>query len=346
MHPVALTFIGEEIDGDNETPWLDELKDAQTRWGIHLMRVAPSSSSRTVFLLDPKCENGDELPPFAVKCHLPVRISRCYRHYQSKTLRHAVLISGELEQANIPILPETLGIALPTAKNGKRGWGFTVRELTPRPTILDRKTKLIPCFSLYGHDIHDLQGDPLLFKLIRDQSKKTPLDYVLDYIITPIVHDFCKAFLQLGILLEAHGQNTLLEIDADTYEPLRIVHRDFDVNVDSRIRKVRGLQMESYNDLKLQNNAFKDQSQENWLSMIYDSCIGHHHFAYLAQFLKNYFSIEESLVEEKCRRTFSAAFPNSNEYFAKEVCYYSDKPIVDDIYGIVSTGKKPVWRPS
>lgn len=129
-----------------------------------------------------------------------MRISRYYRHYQSKTVRYVVLMSGELEQGGIPILPDILGIALSTSNHGKHGWGFTAREMTPRSAILNSKTKLIPCFSLYRHDIPDLQ----------DQSKKTPLNYAFDYIIVPIIHNFCKTFLQLGILVEAHRRRRYL----------------------------------------------------------------------------------------------------------------------------------------
>ncbi len=205
VHPVAFM-----VEGVDKPPWLHLLTTAQARSESQLMRVAPSASSRTLIILDPRSTNSEQLPPFAVKCHCPVRISRYYRHFESHTVRHAVMMSAELERINIPILPETLGIALPNTKDRQGGWGFVVREMTPRPAILDRKTKLMPCFSLYGRDIHDLEGEPLLVKLIRHQSKKNAINYVLDYIMVPIIRNFCKAFLQLGILLEAHGQNTLL----------------------------------------------------------------------------------------------------------------------------------------
>ncbi|UJR17312.1 hypothetical protein I4U23_004207 [Adineta vaga] len=341
VHPVVF-----EVNKTNPSPWIHLLQNPRQHLKTSLLRVTPFASSRSLLVLDLFTKTNRPLPSFVVKCHCPVRISRYYRNLGPRTIHHSILMSGELESIDIPILPETIGISLPATKDGKYGWGFLIREMTPRPIILHRETKLIPCFSLYGLDLHHLDDEPLLIQLIRHQSKKSPADYILDYIMIPIIQNFCRAFLHLGILLEAHGQNVLLEIDSNTNEPLRVVHRDFDLVVDSRIRRARGLQLESFSQLKFKHGLSDDQPEGGWLSMIYDSSIGHHHFSYLAKLIENYFSIPASFVQEQCQKAFIEAFPNSKDYFPEEIHYYSDTPIDEDIYPVVSTGKKPIWRPS
>ena len=340
VHPVVF-----EVSENDQPPWLNLVKKAQARFKTPVVCVAPFASSRSLLALDPEGDTKRHLPPFVIKCHCPVRISRYIRDLGPQTIRHSVLMSHELERSGIPILPETLGISLPAVRGGKCGWGFIVREMTPRPAILGCRTQLIPCFSLYGRDVHDIEGDPLLVKLIRHQSKKHAADYILDYIMLPIIRNFCSTFLRSGILLEAHGQNILLEIDASTCEPLRVVHRDFDLVLDSRIRTGRGLQMESFVEAELES-GYSEHSESGWLSMIYDSSIGHHHFDYLADLARDYFGVKKTFLQEQCQKAFAEAFPNSLDYFPNDVHYYADTAIERDNYPVVSTGKKPVWRPS
>jgi len=298
------------------------------------LKGVPTSSSQTLFILDPKN------PSHAIKCHSPFQVSRFNRNLSPLMIQHSIAVSDLLDQLNIPHLPESIGISLPN-REGKDGFGFIIREMTPRP-FHPEKRLLIPCFALYGRDINHLNEPPLLVKLINN-SHENPKDFVLNYVMFPIIEAFVLAFKSQGILLEAHGQNTLLEVD-EHLRPTRIIHRDFDNLADGDRRRALGLSCEGF---KITPN----DPPGGFHSLFYDSLIGHHHFDYLAKVLKEYFQVPEKLLQEACRAKFQELFPDYAQYFPPKVYYYADLPSGETPreaikYPLVNTGQTPTWRPA
>jgi len=225
--------------------------------------VVPTSSTRTVLSL--------AVPPHFIKLHLPKRISRFNRRLRTSSVEYSVSISRDLEKVTFnqfAYLPETIGIAYD--RNG--GFGFLVREISPRPLEQDRF--LIPYFSLYSQDTKKSGDKPLLVQMI-DLRGEDPTSFVLEKILSPLIRAWCVVLKERGILLESHGQNVLLEIDHDL-NPNRVVHRDFQSSmVNPSIRVAEGL-----------DNPFKKHligvdgyfTREQEYSLVYDYLIGHHLF--------------------------------------------------------------------
>lgn len=288
--------------------------------------VSPTSSSRTVMVIK-------EIPHF-IKLHYPKRISRFIRRLRKNTIQNCIEVSQDLQNlSDFAYLPETIGIVYGTKEEN---WGFIIREFTPRPHQIE-KNFLIPLFALYSQDVNALNDPSLLFQLIH-QLNEDPLTFVLNHIMKPIIQKWCSAVTERGILLEFHGQNTLLEMDEKFY-PNRIVYRDLDVYVDREIRKEKGLHLnfpESY--------LIDPERRQALYSLNYDSFIGHHLFDYLASFLKKIYGIDVHLLQNHCKEYFNLCFPHSHLYFSNKVFYYSDEILPENKYKLIEMNKIPTWR--
>lgn len=351
VHPVVHELEGLDMPDKAQRmpPWLHLVQEPCRDREIGSLTVLPTASSRSVVVIGFGQEgewNGRTLPPFGLKLHCPVQISRYVRNLGPRTIRHSVMVSRDLELLRIPILPETIGFSLPPTDD-KFGWGFIVRELTVRPSLSpERRTCLIPCFSLFARDSEHMDADPLLVKLIREQTERSPARYILDFVMLPIIRDFCIAFSEVGILLEAHAQNSLLEVDAETHVPIRIVHRDLDDTVDARVRSALGLPIKGFSDYQLILEPTQAEPEGSVHSLIFDSSIGHHHFDYLAALAKQFFDVPETLLQEECCAEFARMMPASSmKLFPNEIYYYLDRPLEQNVFPLGATGRKPVWRP-
>ncbi|MBI5274524.1 MAG: hypothetical protein HY860_05675, partial [Chlamydiales bacterium] len=301
------------IFGNKAVPHMEELMTMPT---IAPFCTTPTSSSRSVVVLD------KEDYPFVVKCHCPVKVSRFHRNLGPATIRHSVTVSHILDHTSITHLPETIGISLPSTTT-ERGWGFIVREMIARPSLSTTtpvKTMLIPCFALYGRDLHHPEELPLIVKMIHN-STEDPKSYVLNHVMLPIIEDFVRAFKSEGILLEAHGQNSLLEVDEEL-NPIRIIHRDMDDTVDANIRRSLGLSMDGLSKGQIIEDPTEQEPLGSVHSLIYDSSIGHHHFSYLAQVMHEYFGVAEEELQQACKEKFLELFPDHERYFPREIYYY------------------------
>jgi hypothetical protein len=298
--------------------------------------VAPSSSTRTLYVLDHKA-------PHALKVHFPFRISRYGRKMRHEVLEQAIAVSAELEQGisqlddRFAFLREVIGVAHENLRpNSDRGenWGYLVRDMRPFPHVGEDRP-LIPGFALYGKDFFDPRKPPLLFELIGDRN---PLSYVLEEIMLPIIRHWVACFLTFGYLLEPHGQNVLLEIDGAMH-CRRIVHRDLSIGIDMRRRRDIGLsdgRLNAYN--RMENSAFH--------SITYDKFMGGHFFdRIVATCLEKHPSLSKEDFCRPCREEFARLLPQYATYFPSTVWYFSEvrdrynKPLYQD------TGISPEWRP-
>ena len=95
------------------------------------IQVAPTASTRTVFVLKPT----DGVPRHFLKLHYPVRISRFNRRLRRKNIQNSVTVTCELagvRAERFAYLPDVLGV---TFGSGANAWGFLVREASPRPFV-------------------------------------------------------------------------------------------------------------------------------------------------------------------------------------------------------------------
>lgn len=299
--------------------------------------VAPSSSTRTLFVLDSE-------QPHAVKVHFPFKVSRYTRKMRDEVIEQAIHVSRELEAGmtkmgdDFAFLREVIGISIkaqPDESERGENWGFLVRDMCPFPKVEQPRT-LVPGFALYGEDFHHPGQTPLLIELIGSQE---PVQYVLEKILKPIIRHWLDCFRHFGFLLEPHGQNVLLELDG-AYQIKRIVHRDLSVGIDMRLRRLKGLP-----DGPL--NHYNRMEQSAFHSICFDRFMGSHFFDRIIQTcLEHYPGVCESDFTQPCQALVAQYFPEYQAHFPNTVWYFSEardqynKPLYQN------TGQAPKWRPN
>ncbi|PIE69265.1 MAG: hypothetical protein CSA21_03155 [Deltaproteobacteria bacterium] len=316
-------------------PYLEEIRAHGTRTAP--LRVSPSSSTRTLFVLD-------GYPDHALKVHFPFRVSRYGRKMRDEVIEQAVNVSRELE-ADIDLLDqrfaflrEPLGIAhvnLDTSTARGENWGYLVRDMRPFPLYPGEKPHLLPGFALYGQDFFAPDAPPLLHALI-DQDD--PLAVVLESIMLPIVRHWVDCYLHFGYMMEPHGQNTLLEIDT-AGKIRRIVHRDLSVGLDMRRRRDVGRSATGL------NNYNRMESGE-FTSITYDMFTGSHFFDRIVTCCCQHSPhLQAEDFRRPCRELFARLFPDHARYMPRTVHYFSEQRDRFNKPLFVDTGQVPCWRP-
>lgn len=168
-----------------------------------------------------------------------------------------------------------------------------------------------------------------------------PVPFVINGIFAPIVECWAKVARERGILLEAHAQNTLLEIDRD-FIPRRVVHRDCDVWVDLGARHRAGLETPF---LGRGIAADTDVELQQHYSLVYDQFIGHHFFDYVMGILKAYFRVDDEVVRTRVREIFHRSFPDADRFFpARTMFKFGNETPSDRKFMLEDMRQAPVWR--
>lgn len=325
----VLFAVHPEIWGDDSVDRMDELQSLARGERIE---VCPTASTRTVFASGLQ----DVVPKHFLKLHFPRYISRFDRRLRRLNIANSIAVTRDLagfQFDKFAYLPDTLGFVL---GNGHGCWGFIVREARPVPIAESRF--LIPSFALYGGDLKHPDDLPLLIQLIQ-HSRADPETFVTEEIIIPVIECWTRVARQRGILLESHGQNTLLEIDRE-FKPKRIVHRDFDVWVDQEARRKVGLPQVF--ESGMDESA---ETMEHHYSLIYDHFLGVEFFDYVLACLGKFYKIDETAVQERARNAFHRSFPDSGDYFPTDTTFYfSDEPSSGNEPALVDTKEAPKWR--
>lgn len=228
MHPDAVPFFK------------DQLGELVTR----RIPAKPTASFRT-FLVS----------PHMVKVSLPEKMSGAQRMVYSLQMERAVSISKLLSR--IPVeqsrsrkfgfLPEVAGVHL---KNEQNPYGFIVREIPEE--ILKGKNTLVPLFSFFAKPPEGPEGGKgeSLFHDWIVRNKGDALQMTREQLLKPLVESYLFAYFEHGVLVEAHQQNTLLEIDGAGNPTGRIFYRDLDgARVNPKIREKRGLSNSFLNEV-------------------------------------------------------------------------------------------------
>lgn len=323
--------IHPEIASDTSIPYIAELIRFPREGEI---AVVPTSSTRTVF-----AKNHDGLPPHFLKLHYPRRISRFIRNIRRKVVENSIEVSRDLlampPLSGVGYLSESIGLAYGDSENG---WGVIIRESTPRP-YQETGKYLIPYFALYSQDRYRDQDEPLLVQLVRFLNAK-PEEFIFSNIMLPLIKSWCEITLTRGILLESHGQNTLLELNG-LLEPTRIIHRDFAVRIDPEVRALRKLSM----PFVTKRIGIEAPHPKNRIySLLYDHFISHHLFDYIAQLAETKLGVSRSLLYTKCKEAFHSYFPDASSQFPKTTFYYSPEILPDNQSELVDTNQLPNWR--
>jgi len=327
VHPQVLAQGG----GD---PYLERIL-ARGRPGPGL-EVVPSSSTRTVYVPGSR-------PFHALKLHFPFRISRYGRRMRAEVLEQATLVSMELQGAAPAMGPdfsyqrEVFAAACkPKEADSARGenWGFLIREMTPFPWAGEEHT-LIPGFALFGRDFHDPHIPPLVLQLL---GGRDPATFLLEQVMFPAIRHWVTCFRNLGLMLEPHGQNVLLEVDSHM-QVRRLVYRDLNVGVDQRRREDLGLPSWGENTYNLMDTGA-------FASITYDMFMGGHFFDHLLEAVASYLpGLDPEGYRGPCREHFGSLFPEHEAYLPRSVHYFTEERDRFGKPGYQDTGRKPDWRP-
>jgi hypothetical protein len=213
-------------------------------------------------------------------------------------------------------------------------WGYLVRDMTPFPDTADPRS-LVPGFALYGRDFFNPEASPLILELIGDGD---PEDTLLRDIVLPIIQHWVTCFMEFGLILEPHGQNTLFELSEEG-NIRRIVHRDLNLGVDMRRRRDKHLPEEDLNDYnRMEGGEFN--------SIAYDKFMGGHFFDQLLTTVQRFRpKLDMGAIREASRLEFARLFPEHHRYIPRSVRYFSEDR---DRFGkplFLDTGEAPRWRP-
>lgn len=323
VHPINLEQ--EKIDNFKELNKLPK----------HVIEVTPTCTSRTLVALE------HEMESYFIKTHLPFVLDGTERKdLFNSEIKHEIKVSKELGSTNLSYtfayLREPIGMAWKNRSADQQGWGYIVREMEASPK-LNRKTYMVPMFSLYSRDSLAEGELPLLWNLI-DQSNEEPKVYVLNHIMYPVFDSFVEAIKKMGFVLLSHGQNVLFELNSDFTPTGRIIHRDFGVEVDAKQREKLNLQTDIFDPAFLFNLPNQDEPAGQRYSLFYDNGIGRHLFDDLSTFLENYYGISKEELRQDFLKHFKEQFPDFADYFITNNVYRSTG-------GVKVVSDKPNWRP-
>lgn len=348
IHENTVLFpVHPQFHDARDVPFMEDMRNHHDpESSVH---VTPTASTRSVIVLE------DELPLHCLKLHCPARISRFNRKLDARDIAKSVSTSRELdrafqEESTFPplfgYLPESIGVFI---GEKEKGWGYLVREMTPRPVAPDAKERtLLPMFSLYSLDTRETDSSkPLLLVELITKSKLEPMQFILDKVMLPIIESWCFLAKDLGILAQAHGQNIMLEVGKNNV-PTRVVFRDLSSYMDRGARERKGLSNAGFplpgQTDDPEHSIIPPEKQIGLYSLVYDSFLGHHLFDYLAKAMFENYGIQKEILQEACRKKFHECFPTAEQHFPEQVYYYSENCTDGFTQELANTGQQPDWR--
>lgn len=209
---------------------------------LDTIRVVPTASARTVQFKDTPGKDY-------AKLHYNRILGRINR---ALTYKKAVagpelsefvidaINSGKLD-SRLTLLPET-GARVMIIHQGERlvEWGMVWRSHKPYGPVASSLRYLIPFFSLFSTDRLSPYDPPLLVQLI-EVAHVSPVDFLLNCLIAPIIGGYFSLVRQIGLQPEWNAQNLLVGLDSNL-NIISIVMRDLgEIEKDLTIRDSLGL---------------------------------------------------------------------------------------------------------
>jgi len=231
------------------TPILSHLSPQVSFRTLETLRVVPTASSRTVQILD------SEVSAY-VKLHYPGVLGRIRRELPYLKGVSGVEISRELASAidnsilseHFAILPEVGVRALQrTSASGPVDIGMLWRAGAPYGKRSGKIVHLWPLFALYSTDrLSPL--DPIILDQLIAESSQSPVDYILEKILFPVLESYFQLVLRLGFNVGFNAQNLMVGLTSD-FDICSVVLRDL-----ARIEK----------DLSLRSSLRLSTQFESW----------------------------------------------------------------------------------
>lgn len=303
------------------------------------LNVTPTSSTRTLLT------TGRDYN-FFIKTDLNKRHYGFNRSLKRSGVKHSIAVSSELlniarnnQNRGLAILPESIGVVI-GGEHDSDSSGVIFRETQPQPRASDERI-LVPYFSLYANDMRSPSDEPLLIQLAKLHApKNAEAEFFIEVIVGPLLRHWCYYVAQHGILLELHGQNSLIELDSRLW-PQRVVVRDFQgLYLDPVIRQNRGLGLPS--GLCLVGNESGITRPKHY-SHLFDHLIGDLLLHRLTTtFTRHFEQYSYSFIAKRIADLVRAEIP---EQLFSEDAYSFEKSIQDGrIVWTEATRRPPIFR--
>lgn len=205
----------------------------KTRLEKTVLRVVPTSSARTVRMLDYDYYLKLNYYGIIGRIKRNLTVNHALASYEVSDILYNVLGTSGFEK--LSFFPETGGKVV--LKNTEDiNMGLVVRNQKPFGGNSSNIKYIIPFFSLFSNDLFDQNHIKILIQLI-EYNKKEPKDYILNSIVFPIIKYYFLLISKEGLQPEWHAQNLLLGLDKDL-QICSFIMRDLEsIDIDESIRE-------------------------------------------------------------------------------------------------------------
>ena len=253
------------VDSSTMADWLARKRP------VSIITAIPSSSSRTVFVLD----NNE--PKYFFKLHYDRLLGRFNRSLNERRIKAALEVNADLVSiiSDVPsgfsFLPEFAGIIVKDEDKVPSSFGAILRGLQPVGKKNDDHA-IIPLFSLFSRDTRNPKDPPLLCELFPYDH---PLTVFLEELIDIILNSYFFLAVRHGLIPEWNAQNLLISINKDG-QIVGIVCRDLQGtyrDLAFRSTKLPNIDQGSYKVLEC-NNKYQCISAQLQRSYLFDFKLG------------------------------------------------------------------------
>jgi hypothetical protein len=285
--------------------------------------VSPTASGRTVLVRPP-------FPPSYIKLTYDTsRLGRVDRQLSLKLCQSSLEVTTTLKRClDDGLLPRSFSLLLETsAKVSRLGtsegiyeWGVIYREAQPYP-YSDRRTQLVPGFSLFGVDRRNVD-DELLINQFIELSNAKPLDYLVN-LLTMIIDCYWGVVLNCAFYPETQAQNCLFQVD-ENFNIVRCVLIDMQ-SVDKDIPLARTLGLNdtwaSYPEACLDESVYYYRIRSSY---IYDFKVGEYLLSPIIKAVATKYHLEVAGIEREIRDYVQSRYTSKlpADFFPSDGCWY------------------------
>lgn len=295
-------------------------------------KVSPTSSSRTVILLEPY--SG------FLKLNYNKMIGRIDRQIAKEHVISSVEITKILEEKikegiindKFHIFREPFGRIVKLENNNEHyEWGCVYREYEPFPRT-DKLRYYVPGFSLFSDDVRTKANNehiPLIIQLI-ELSNISPKEYLINKIIRPIIDIYFTLIMNCALQIECHAQNVVFGLD-ENFSIEGIIIRDLEsIDKDITISKKfnLGIEFNSFPYKCIYEERYNYQISH---SFMFDFKLGEYLLKPLLYCVAKHYNFDELFLDDDIKaisRKYIEMLPK--DFFPLDGCWYNYDNIVHD----------------
>lgn len=295
------------------------------------LEAIPTASTRTLMI------NMDGILTM-VKVDLSGKVlGRLTRQLPERSGVRSNIVAGLMDDANNRgALPQKFGYFPETTSVGVNAEGGSYaniyREYSQVPRVVDGAF-ILPFFALYSPDLKN-PGSTLIIQQLIEMSGQNPEEFFEGQIVKPFIMNALHLAFGEGLLLEAHPQNSLVELNSD-YGISRFVYRDLQtIIIDTDQRARMGLSTKFPSAAKLIGEWQDNLGYKLDYSSFYDHRIAYQTLEEVIIAIAAKYPSSLSMLQRSVRRAFRETVDELNidpdDYFPKGEYYLYQDGIMQD----------------